>query len=119
MNGGLFPLQGGILLEWELREGHHFYSCHIEQKELLSRIVSEDHLMHGNLLHDTVQMEVLRLKVLILINHTVQWHMLTHSDIASMHRITAGILDVSNAFKTQMFLFIKEFVSVHTPSTIS
>ena len=36
-------------------------------------------LMHGNLLHTTVQMGVLILKVFILINHTVQWHMLTHS----------------------------------------
>ena len=38
-------------------------------------------LMHGNLLHTTVQMGVLRLKVLILINHTVKWHMLTHSEL--------------------------------------
>ena len=34
--------------------------------------------LHGNLLHATVQMGFLRLKVLIFINHTVQWHMLTH-----------------------------------------
>ena len=37
-------------------------------------------LMHGNLLHATVQMGVLRLKIFILINHTVQWHMMTHSE---------------------------------------
>ena len=34
-------------------------------------------LMHGNVLHTTVQIEFLILNVLILINHTVQWHMLT------------------------------------------
>ena len=38
-----------------------------------------DVMMHENLLHATVQIGVPRLKVLILINHTVQWHMLTHS----------------------------------------
>ena len=36
-------------------------------------------LMHGNFLHDTVQMGFLRLKVLVLINHTVQCHILNHS----------------------------------------
>ena len=35
-------------------------------------------LMHGKKLHTTVQMVVLRLKVLVFINHTAQWHMLTH-----------------------------------------
>ena len=35
-------------------------------------------------LHDTVQMGVLRLKVFILINRTVQWHMLTHSESTSL-----------------------------------
>ena len=35
-------------------------------------------MMHGNLLHATVQMGVLILKVLILIKHTVQWNILTH-----------------------------------------
>ena len=33
--------------------------------------------MHGNLLHTTVQMRVIRFKVLILISTTAQWHMLT------------------------------------------
>ena len=37
-------------------------------------------LMHGNLLRATVQMGVLILKVLIPINHTVQWHILTRSE---------------------------------------
>ena len=35
-------------------------------------------LMHGNLLQSTLQMVVPILKVFILINHTVQWNMLTH-----------------------------------------
>ena len=32
-----------------------------------------------------------------------------------MHRLTANILDFSNAFQKKMFLFIKEFVSVYLP----
>ena len=40
--------------------------------------------MQGNLLHATVQMGVLRLKVLILINNTVQWHIMTHSDLLNL-----------------------------------
>ena len=35
-------------------------------------------LMNGLFLYETVQMGVLRLKALILTNHIVQWHMLTH-----------------------------------------
>ena len=35
-------------------------------------------MMHVNLLHITVKMGFIKLKVFILINHTVQWHMLTH-----------------------------------------
>ena len=35
--------------------------------------------------------------------------------IESMHRLTAIILDVSNAFQNKMFLFMKGFVSVHLP----
>ena len=35
--------------------------------------------------------------------------------VASMHIITASILDVSNAFQNKMFLFMKESVSVHHP----
>ena len=37
-------------------------------------------LMHGNFLHVTLKMGVLRLNVLNLINHTVQWNMQTHSE---------------------------------------
>ena len=36
-------------------------------------------MMHGDLFHATVQMGVLRLKVLVLIIPKVQCHMLTHS----------------------------------------
>ena len=36
--------------------------------------------MHGNLFLTTMYMGVLRLKVLILINYTVQWHILTNSE---------------------------------------
>ena len=36
-------------------------------------------LMNGNLLHATLKMGVLRLKVFIFINNTVQWHIQTHS----------------------------------------
>ena len=32
-----------------------------------------------------------------------------------MHKLTARILDVSNAFKNTNFLFMKQFVSVHLP----
>ena len=35
--------------------------------------------------------------------------------IESMHRLTAIILEVSNAFQKKNFLFMKEFVSVHLP----
>ena len=34
-------------------------------------------LMHGNFLHATVQMRVLRFKILVLISPTIQWHILT------------------------------------------
>ena len=37
-------------------------------------------VMHVNLLHGNFQMGVIRIKVYILINPTVQWHMLTHSE---------------------------------------
>ena len=37
-------------------------------------------LMNRNLLHATLQMLVLVLKVFIFINTKVQWHMLTHSE---------------------------------------
>ena len=60
-------------------------------------------LMHGNILQSTVQMGVLRFKVLVLINDTFQWYMLTHSNkniaIADMHRLASRILYVSNAFQ--------------------
>ena len=36
-------------------------------------------LINGNFLHATVQTVFLRLRVFILIHHTVQWNMLTHS----------------------------------------
>ena len=39
----LFP-QGGIWLGWEPKYVWNFYSCHIAQIKLLSRIVSEDPL---------------------------------------------------------------------------
>ena len=37
-------------------------------------------LVHGIVFHAAVQMVVLRLKVLVSINNTVQGHMLTHSE---------------------------------------
>ena len=37
-------------------------------------------MMHGNLFNATVQMGVPRLKVLILIIPTVQWHILNNSE---------------------------------------
>ena len=44
-------------------------------------------LMHGNLFRVIVQMVFLRLKVLILICHIVQWHMLTNSESTLLSRI--------------------------------
>ena len=59
--------------------------------------------MHGNLLHTTLQMGVIRLKVLILFNHT---DLVAHTDsfrinisIAAMHRLTPRILYLSHAFQ--------------------
>ena len=49
-------------------------------------------IMHGNLLHATVKMGVLILKVLILINNTVQWHILTHSESTLLLHICIGSL---------------------------
>ena len=37
-------------------------------------------MMHGNLFYATVKMVALILKVLILINHTVQWNIMTNSE---------------------------------------
>ena len=56
-------------------------------------------MMYGNLLHATVQMGVPRLKVLIFINHTVQWHILTHSESTLLSQLTARILDVNSVFQ--------------------
>ena len=49
-------------------------------------------LMHGNLLHATVQMGVLILKVLVLINHSVQWHTLDHSESTLLLHIFIDLL---------------------------
>ena len=76
-------------------------------------------MMHEIFLHATVQMGVLRLKVLLLINHTFQWNMRTHSESTLLLHICIDSLQefymlVMN-FKTQMFLFMREFVTVHLP----
>ena len=49
-------------------------------------------LMHGNLLNATLQMGFLRLKLLILINHTVQCNMLTHSELTLLSRLCINSL---------------------------
>ena len=71
-------------------------------------------MMHGNLLHATVQMGVLRLKVVILINHTVQWHILTHSESTLLSQLTARILDVNSVFQNTN-VPIHEIFCVSTP----
>ena len=52
--------------------------CPILQSPLVLRKVTV--MIHGTFLQVTVQMGVLRLKGFILVNHTVQCHMLTHSE---------------------------------------
>ena len=44
-------------------------------------------LMHGIFLHVTIQMGVLILNLLVLINHTFQWHMLTYSSYTLLSQI--------------------------------
>ena len=76
-------------------------------------------LMHVKLLHATVQMGVLRLKVLILISPTVQCHMLTHSESTLLLSLCMDSLPVSYMsvmhFRIKHFPFMKESVSVHHP----
>ena len=76
-------------------------------------------MMHGNFLYATVQMVVLELKVFISINHTVQWHILTHSGSTFLLLICIYSLPVAwvSAMhsRIQMFPFMKEPVSVHHP----
>ena len=63
-----------------LPEGEKFHSLLLVLKKVTV-------LMHANLLHATVKMGVPRLNVLILINSTVQWHMLIHSESTLLIRI--------------------------------
>ena len=44
-------------------------------------------MIHGNVLHVTVKMGFIRLKVLILINHTVQGHITTNSESTFLLKI--------------------------------
>ena len=60
------------------------YSIHLYL--LLLRKVAV--IMHGIVFHTTLQIGVLRLKVLILINPTVQWHMMTHSESTLISRLS-------------------------------
>ena len=80
---------------------------------LLSRVAV---LMHGNLLHVTVKIGVLILKVYILINHTVQWKMLTNSESTLILHLCIYSLPVFYMlvmhFRINIFPFMKEFVSV-------
>ena len=74
-------------------------------------------LMHGNLFHITVYMGALRLKVFILINHKVQWYMLTHSESTLLLQLCidslSGVqMSVIN-FIIKFFSFMKQSVSVH------
>ena len=75
--------------------------------------------MHGNLLHATVQMGVIIFKVLIFINHKVQYHMLTPSKSTLLSRLCIDSLTVIWMpvihFRIKMFPFMKESVSVHHP----
>ena len=72
-------------------------------------------MMHGNLFHATLQIEVLVFKVF---NNS--YGPVAHSDsfiiniaIVDMHRLTATIFYVSNTFQNEMFPFMKDYVSVH------
>ena len=75
--------------------------------------------MHGNILQATVQMGVLILNVLIFYQ---SYSPVAHSEsiriniaIASMHRLTARILDVSNAIQNTN-VPIHEIVCVSPPT---
>ena len=59
--------------------------CSVQSLLLVLRNVTI--LMHGNLLQATVQMGFFRLKLLVFINTTVQWHMMTHSESTFLSRI--------------------------------
>ena len=84
--------------------------------KLLSKV---NVLLHGKLLHPTVQLVVPRLKVLILIIPTVQWHMVYPSRSTFLSWI---FIDSLPGFwmsvihhRIQMFPFMVESVSVQHP----
>ena len=98
-------------------------TSHKEQKSFIHSLFKvsgeETFLMHGNMLHGTIQMGVLRFKVLNLINPTVQWHILTPSESTLLSRIfidslTGFWISVVHS-RIPMFPFMKESVSVHHP----
>ena len=70
-------------------------------------------------INNTMQMGFIRLKVLIFINTTVQWHMLTHLESIYLLRICIDSLpwfymSVMHS-RIKMFPLMKEYVSVHHP----
>ena len=73
--------------------------------------------MHGNYFCATVQMGVLRLKVMVLISRTSWWHMLTPSESTLLSRpfidsLTGFWISVMN-YIIQMSSFRTEYASVH------
>ena len=73
--------------------------------------------MHGNYFCATVQMGVLRLKVMVLISRTSWWHMLTPSESTLLSRpfidsLTGFCISVMN-YIIQMSSFRTEYASVH------
>ena len=74
-------------------------------------------LLHLNFLHTTVQIIVIRFKVLILISPKVQWHIMTPSESTFLPRLCIDSLtefwtSVMH-FMIKMFPLIKESASVH------
>ena len=76
-------------------------------------------LVDGNYLHFSVQMRVLRFKVFIFISPTVPWHMMTPSE--SIFLLWLYIDSLTGVWMSvmlsiiQMYIFMKESVSVHHP----
>ena len=84
---------------------------------LLQLLIEATVLMHRKLLHATVKMGVLRLKIFILISYKFQWHMMTPSESTLTSRLCIDSLSefwisVMNS-RIKIYPFTKESVLVH------
>ena len=76
-------------------------------------------IMHGNILHTTVQIGVIISKELILISPKVLWYMMNPSESTLISRLCIDSLPgywmSVMLYRIKMFSFMNKFVSIHHP----